>query len=64
MPGEICPLLLAAREPSKTLMEQVLCRKNECTWFYQIEGKDQGIGLCAIYRIGSDLHQIVTLMRR
>ncbi len=63
MPGEICPLLLASKDPSAT-MDQVLCRKNECTWLYQIEGRDQGMGLCAIYRIGSDLHQIVTLMRR
>lgn len=63
MPGEICPLLLASKDPSSPV-EQVLCRKNECTWFYQIEGKDKGIGMCAVYRIGSDLHQITILIRK
>ena len=59
MPGEICPLLLAAREPSKTLMEQVLCRKDKCAWWCRsvIPQKERPkiIEMCSILKIAKSL---------
>lgn len=49
MPKELCPLLLA---PNIAQPDTAKCQKNDCMWFHQTQGKDPGIGSCAISRIG------------
>lgn len=56
MGTKICPLLLASRGPSKTLMEQILCREDDCAWFYQgivtkEKDKEEKVGMCSILKI-------------
>lgn len=53
MPQEICPLLLISKSK-----EKAKCLKNDCKWFFQLEGMPEGRGICSIFRIGYELRRL------
>jgi len=50
---KICPLLGEGRN----------CILNKCAWFHKLEGRPEGVGLCAILYIGSNLYVINNTVR-
>lgn len=51
MPEEICPLLSSSEQ-------KIPCLKNDCKWFYQSTGRQEGMGICAIQQLNFELSQL------
>lgn len=60
---ELCPLLLATL-PKGATRNMAQCAKENCMWFYQLEGQPERKGLCSMFRIGSELNVLNTNLNK